>query len=73
MRKSRSLKNLVCSILGQAAAVLAGLVLTRLILVGFGSAANGLITSVNQIFTYFILLEAGIGTASLQALYGPVA
>ena len=73
MNKKRSIKNLIFAMAGQVVTILAGLVLTRLILISFGSATNGLLTSVNQIFTYFTLLEAGVGTASLQALYRPVA
>ena len=30
-------------------------------------------SSVNQIFTYISLIEGGIGAATLQALYAPVA
>ncbi len=73
MNRKRSVWNMICSIGGQVVSVLTSLVLTRLLLVRYGSATNGLITSVNQIFAYFILLEAGIGSSSLQALYGPVA
>ena len=52
--------------------IIVGIVLPRLVLVNLGSESNGLLNSVNQIFTYFSLLEAGVGTATLQALYGPV-
>lgn len=42
-------------------------------MVNYGSEANGLIASIVQIISYFALLEAGVGAASLQALYKPVA
>ena len=72
MKRSRALKNILCSALSQVAAILAGLFFSRLVLSWYGSATNGLLNSVNQVFAYFILLEAGIGLASLQALYLPV-
>lgn len=49
-----------------------GLVIPRLFLVNFGSETNGLITSINDIFVYISLLEAGIGAATVQALYKPI-
>ena len=73
MNRSRAFKNIIFSALSQAAAIIAGLFFSRLVLSWYGSATNGLLNSVNQIFAYFILLEAGIGLASLQALYKPVA
>lgn len=42
-------------------------------IMNYGSETNGLISSVNQVYTYVALLEAGIGTASLQALYKTIA
>lgn len=50
-----------------------GIVIPKLLIVGYGSEVNGLLSSVRQIFVYVALLEAGIGTAALQALYEPVA
>ena len=73
MNEKRSIKNVGWSILAQLVSIVTGLVLTRLFMVGYGSAVNGLINSVTQIFAYFVLLEGGIGAASLQALYHPVA
>ena len=58
--------------MSQLAAIIAGLFFNRLVLSWYGSATFGLLDSVNQVFAYFILLEAGIGLASLQALYLPV-
>ena len=42
MNKKRSIKNLIFAMAGQVVTILAGLVLTRLILISFGSATNGL-------------------------------
>lgn len=72
MNRSRAFKNIIFSILSQVAAIVAGLFFSRLVLSWYGSTTFGLLDSVNQVFAYFILLEAGIGLASLQALYLPV-
>ena len=65
--------NVICGLLGQIITIVLGIVIPRLVLVSYGSEVNGLLNSVTQIFTYFGLLEAGVGVASLQALYAPVA
>ena len=69
----KSSYNIFSSLIGQLFTMLLGIILPRLYLVNFGSEINGLINSVNQIYVYFGLLEAGVGTATLQALYKPVA
>lgn len=73
MRQRDSLKNFVFGILGFVITTLLGIIIPRLFLLSYGSEVNGLINSVKQIFSYFTLLEAGVGGATLQALYGPVA
>lgn len=70
---SRSIKNIVYGVLGQVITIVIGLLLPRLRIVSYGSEVNGLLSSVQQIFVYLALLEAGIGTATLQSLYGPIA
>lgn len=45
----------------------------RIILISYGSETNGLISSVDQIFKYIALLEAGIGSATIAALFKPLA
>lgn len=65
--------NVICGVLGQLIVIGLGILIPRLVLVSYGSEINGLLNSVTQIFAYFALLEAGVGIASLQALYEPVA
>ncbi len=72
-RRRKSFYNILSGIMGQAVAIILGIVIPRLFLVNYGSEINGLLSSVGQIYTYLALLEAGVGTATLQALYGPVA
>lgn len=71
--KQRSLKNILYSALGQIVTIGFGLILPRLFVVSYGSEVNGLLNSLNQLLVYLGLFEAGIGAATLQALYHPVA
>lgn len=69
----KSLKNLLWGGVCQLIAIAFGVLIPRLVLVSYGSEVNGLLNSVVQIFSYFTLLEAGIGAVALQALYKSVA
>ena len=69
----KSINNVVYGVLGQVITIAIGLILPRLRIVSFGSEINGMLSSVQQIYSYLALLEAGVGTATLQALYGPIA
>lgn len=71
--RKKSLKNLFYKALGQAVTIAFGLLLPRLFVVSYGSEVNGLLTSLSQLLIYLNLFEAGIGTATLQALYKPLA
>lgn len=73
MRKQDSIKNFFWGITGYVITTVLGIVVPRLVLLSYGSEVNGILTTVKQIFTYVALLEAGVGGASLQALYKPVA
>lgn len=73
MRGKQALKNMVASLLLQVIVLLSGLILPRFILETYGSSVNGMITSVNQFLTYLGLAEAGVGTATVVALYTPLA
>ena len=73
MRAKRSILNLSFGLGSQFITIFLGFFIPRLIMVNYGSEANGLIASIVQIISYLALLEAGVGAASLQALYKPVA
>ena len=64
--------NFFFGIFGQVVTLIIGILIPRLFIVSFGSEVNGFINSMNQVFTYVALLEAGVGAASLQALFKPV-
>lgn len=49
-----------------------GLIVPRLFIRTFGSEVNGFLTSISNLYSYLALVEAGVGTAAIQALYGPI-
>ncbi len=72
--KDRRIKyNLLSGIVYQVVLLSLSFILPRLYLVNFGSEVNGVLSTIKQIFTYLCLLEAGVGLASTQALYKPIA
>ena len=56
-------------ICNQIIVLIMGLIVPKLFIVSYGSEVNGLQSSISYVFTYIALLEAGIGTATIQALY----
>lgn len=69
----KGISNILTAMLSQVITLMAGIIIPRLVLVNLGSEANGFLNSINSILTYLSLLEAGVGTASTQALYEPIA
>lgn len=66
------IRNIVTGIINQIVFLVIGLVLPRFFLLRYGSDLNGVVSTANQLLNYFVLFEAGIGIASVQALYKPV-
>lgn len=66
-------KNIVTGFLTQLMIMGLGLLIPRIMIVNYGSDTNGLTNTLTQIFGYAALLEAGIGQAARNALYGPAA
>lgn len=67
------LHNMISSLLYHCCVICFGLILPRLFLTAFGSELNGLDSTIKQVFSCLALLEAGVGLASQQAYYKPVA
>ncbi len=67
------IKNVIASVLPQAVNIITNFVLPPLIIASFGSATNGLVSTVKQIVAYVTLIGAGISTSATQALYEPIA
>lgn len=73
MRSEQALKNMISNLILQITVFLSGIILPRFFLEAYGSSINGMVTSANQFLTYLSLAEAGVGTASIVALYVPLA
>ena len=65
--------NLLSGLIYQVVLIAISFLLPRLYLENFGSEVNGVLSTIKQIFVYMSLLEAGIGLATTQALYKPIA
>lgn len=66
-------KNAASSALYQVVVMIAGFIIPRIMLVRYGSEANGLVASIGQFVTSFYLVEAGLAGAAVLALYKPIA
>ena len=73
MKAKRSIYNLIAALASQGIIMILGLIIPRLTLTNYGSEINGYMTMVSQVYSYIGLLEAGLSTAVVQALYAPVA
>lgn len=73
MKFKRGLKNLIFGLFSQLVMLALGLIIPKLFVENYGSSVNGLFASLTQLLSYIALLEAGIGTATVQALYAPIA
>lgn len=72
-RKKTSMYNLIYGILGNLVTTIFAIIIPRFFILSYGSEMNGLLQAVRQIYVYLALLEAGVGDASVLALYGPIA
>lgn len=67
--KKKVVYNMALGISSEAITILLGILVPHFILTSYGSEINGLLHSVTQIYSYVALLEAGVGIATVQALY----
>lgn len=63
------IRNILFGFFSQILTIILGIIVPRLIITSYGSEINGLISSITEIYAYFGLLEAGVGAATIQALY----
>lgn len=68
----KSVYNILTTVLYKILVCTFGIIIPRFFILNYGSEINGLQGSVSQIFMYISLLEAGVGAATLQAIYRPV-
>jgi O-antigen/teichoic acid export membrane protein len=72
MRKQKALYNLLANLVLQLVTAASGFILPALFILHYGSEINGMIGSIKQFMAYLSLVEAGVGTASIAALYAPL-
>lgn len=72
-RKAKLMLNSASSLIYQLITIICGFVLPRLFLSYYGSAVNGLVTSVTQFLGFISLAECGVGAVVQSALYKPLA
>lgn len=73
MRSKKAIYSIITNLMMQAAAIIYGFVIPKIIIDYFGSDVNGLITSITQFLAYITLLESGFGPVVRSMLYKPIA
>lgn len=73
MRRKKLLLNSLSAVFNQVVALICGMILPRLIISVYGSAVNGLISSVTHFLALFSMLEMGVGAVVRSSLYKPLA
>jgi O-antigen/teichoic acid export membrane protein len=69
----RLVRNSFFSFIQQVITIICGLIISRALLLSFGSRINGLYASINQFLSIITLLEGGINTVARVSLYKPIA
>lgn len=67
------LKGTLSVVAYQFVAIVSGFVLPKVMLNYYGSAVNGLVSSITQLMNYVMLIEAGLTAALIYSLYKPLA
>ena len=73
MRAQKALANIITSFALQLITAICGFIVSRHILVAYGSDVNGLVSSITQFLGYIALVEGGVGGVIRAALYKPLA
>lgn len=72
--RAKALKfNMLAGWLSEIFALISGLILPRLMITTFGSATNGMVSSIAQFLGFTVILRAGLGAVTRAALYKPLA
>ena len=72
-RKKELFLTVTSNLCLQIVTAICGFILPPLIIQTFGSSINGMVSSITQFIAYLNLVEAGVGGASVAALYKPIA
>ncbi|EXJ23346.1 O-antigen flippase Wzx [Alkalibacterium sp. AK22] len=71
-RKKATIQNAVFEFSYQLVMISFGFIIPRLFLTYYGPTIHGLTSSITNVMSYVLLLNAGLNTASIQALYDPL-
>lgn len=72
-RKNKLKLNIITSIAFQLTTIVCGFILPKFFITYFGSAVNGLVSSITQFLGFIALCECGVGAVVQSALYEPLA
>lgn len=72
-RKTKLMMNSTSSLIYQVITIVCGFILPRFFLSFYGSAVNGLVSSITQFLGFISLAECGVGAVVQSALYKPLA
>lgn len=72
-RKTKLLLNSTSSLMYQFVTLICGFILPRFFLASYGSAVNGLVSSITQFLGFISLAECGVGAVVQSTLYKPLA
>ena len=72
-RSKKLVLNTICSLTNQLVIVICGFILPRMFLTTYGSAVNGLQSSISQFLGFIALGELGVGAVVRSSLYKPLA
>ncbi|RID84742.1 hypothetical protein D1953_12820 [Peribacillus asahii] len=72
-RTKKFLYNSIFNAVLQILVLISGLIIPGVMLKSYGSEINGLVSSITQFVVYFNLVEAGLSSAAVYALYKPLA
>lgn len=70
--KRKIIYNMMASLFLDITSLICSFILPRLIIVEFGSAYNGIVSSVSQFLSVITLLRGGVGGVTRAALYKPL-
>ncbi len=71
-RSKLALYNMIFGLIYEAVLAISGILIPRFILLYYGSATNGLISSITQFLSIIALLKGGVGGVTRAALYKPL-
>jgi O-antigen/teichoic acid export membrane protein len=71
-KKSATFHNTVIAAVYQLIIIALGFVIPKMLLTTYGPSIHGLTSTIANIMSYVSLLNAGLATASVQALYAPL-